>query len=215
MHERVKPAAPLVIALTLLAASSAGAIAPPGEGPQAVVLHISFDKGAVELNHSYDEQKVSLNGSVLVDYVVLITVHVALAVSTDLGWTAYVVPADMTFVSSVTQFFNATVKVPAGTVNRTAILTVRGNATVPPGIPEDSASDTATITVLGGTSGDGNGTPVPVPHGRPAPTGVFVPPVPLIMGAVTVGAVAFTGYMLWYLNAGPARRPARKTKGGR
>ena len=212
----MKPAVPLVIALSLLAASSAGAIGPPGDGPEAVVLHVSIDKDSVTLNHSYDEQKVWLNGSVLVDYVYLVTVNVALSVSTDLGWAASVVPEGMVFVSSVTQFFNATVKVPAGTVNRSAILTVRGNATVAPGIPGDTASDTATVTVGGGTGGsNGNGTPPVVPRGRPAPTGVFVPPVPLIMAAAVAAAIAFTAYMLWFRKAEPAQRPVKRSKGGK
>jgi len=212
----VKPAVPLVIVLSLLAASSAGAIGPPGDGPGAVVLHVSFDRDEVLVNHSYDEQQVSLNGSVLVDYVYLVTVQVALSVSTDLGWTASVVPEGMTFVESVSQFFNATVKVPAGTVNRSAILTVRGVATVAPGVPGDTASDTATVTVGGGTGGgNGNGTPPVIPRGRPAPTGVFVPPVPFIMIVAVAAAIAFTAYMLWYRKTEPPKRTAKKPKGGK
>jgi len=211
----VNPAVPLVIALALLAASSAGALAPSGEAPRAVVLHVDIASGSVELNRSYDEQSVSLNGTVTVDYVYLVTVRVALAASTDLGWAASVVPGELTFVTSTPQFFNATVKIPAGTVNRSAVLTVRGNASISPGIPGDTASDTATVTVKGGSGGDGgNGTP-PAQRGRPAPTGVSVPPVTLIMVAATAGAVLFSAYMLWYWKAGPARRPEKRKKGMR
>ncbi len=217
MRERVKPAVSVLIGIVFLASTGAGALAPRGEGPRAIVLHVNLDREALELNHSYDEQTVLLNGSVLVDFVYLITVRVTLSVSTDLAWPCSVFPTDMSFVVSAAQPFNATVKVPAGTYNRTAVLTVRGNATVTPGIPGDTAADTATVTVRGDDDGggNGNGTPPVVPRGRPAPTGVAVPPVPLIMGAVTAGAMAFTAYLLWYRNLEPARKPARKPKGER
>ena len=202
---------PALISFVLLAASTAGATGPPGEKPGAVVLHVNLEKDQAVLNHSFNEQSVFLNGSVLVDYVYLVTVRVALSVSTDLGWAASLIPEDMTFVSSVAQFFNATVKVPAGTYNRSAILTVRGNATISPGVPGDTASDTATITVQGeDTGGNGTGPPPVIPRGRPAPTGVFVPPVQLIIGAVTMGAIAFTAFLLWYRKVEPTPRPGRK-----
>ena len=210
----MKGLAPSLITIAILAAASAGAIAPPGEVPGAVVLHVNIEKDELVLNQSYDEQGVSLTGSVLVDYVYLVTVRVELSVSTDLGWTASVVPEGMTFVSSVTQFFNATVKVPAGTSNRSAILTVRGNATISPGVPGDTGSDTAVIAVHGDQNG-GNGTgPQPVvPRGRPATTGIFIPPVQLIMGAVTTGAIAFTAFMLWYWKVEPTLRPGKRPRG--
>ena len=206
----VKPFVLSLIAVGILLASCSKAAGPAGNGPGAVVLHLNIEKDEVLLNHSYDQQSVYLTGSVLMDYVYLVTVRVALSVSTDLGWAASIVPEDMTFVSSATQFFNATVKVPAGTYNRSAILTVRGNATVSPGIPGDTGSDTALINVLGDSSG-GNGTgPPAIPRGRPAPTGVFVPPVRLILGAATMGAIAFTALMLWYRKSVQTWRPARK-----
>jgi len=215
MRERVNGIAPALVALLLLVASSAGATGPSGERPGAVVLHVTLEKDQVVLNHSFDEQSVDLNGSVLLDYVYLVTVRVALSVSTDLGWAASVVPEDMTFVSSVIQFFNATVKVPAGTYNRSAILTVRGNATISPGVPGDTASDTATVTVRGQQDGgNGTGPPPVVPRGRPASTGVFVPPVQLVIGAVTVVAIALTAYLLWYWKAEPSRGSGRKRSKG-
>lgn len=211
----MKPAAALLVALAILASPGAGATAPPGESPRAVVLHVEIEKEGVELNHSFDEQSVFLAGSVVVDFVYLVTVRVALSASTDLGWGASVAPGELTFVTSTPQFFNATVKVPAGTANRTALLTVRGNATVTPGVPGDTASDTATVAVMGGGGGNGNGTPPVAPRGRPAPTGVFVPPAPLIIVAATAGAAVFSAYMLWYWKTGPARRPEKKMKGRR
>jgi hypothetical protein len=208
----VKRALPLVIALALLAPQCAAAPAPAGAAPRAVVLQVDIVRSGVELNRSFGEQTVLLNGTVNVDYVFLVTVRVALSASTDLGWPASVEPAEMSFVASVAQFFNATVKVPAGTVNRTAVLTVRGNATIPPAVPLDTSSDTATIAVLGEPGGGGgNGTPS-VPRGPPARTGVFVPPVPLIMAAVTAAAIGLTAYFLWYWRAGPSRRPEKRKK---
>jgi hypothetical protein len=210
----VKRALPLVIALALLAPQCAAAPAPAGAAPRAVVLQVDIVRAGVELNRSFGEQTVLLNGTVNVDYVFLVTVRVVLSASTDLGWPASVEPAEMSFVASVAQFFNATVKVPAGTANRTAVLTVRGNATIPPAVPLDTASDTATVAVLGETGGDGNGTPA-APRGPPARTGVFVPPVPLIMAAVTAAAIGLTAYFLWYWRAGPSRRPEKRKKGQR
>lgn len=210
----MKWSAAALAALAVFVSFGTGAGHLPGEGPEAVVLHVDIREDQVVLNHSYDEQVVTLAGSVLVDLVYIVTVRVALSVSTDLGWIASVVPEDMTFVSSVTQFFNATVKVPAGTFNRSAILTVRGDATIPPGLPEGMDTDTANVTVRGGQDGgNGSGPPPVVPRGRPAPTGVFVPPVQLIMGAATVGAIAFTAFMLWYWNVAPARRTGKQKRG--
>ena len=210
----MKTLAPLLIAVAILMAFSAGAVGPARNGPEAVVLHVDIDKDGVVLNQSSSGQMVSLTGSVLVDYVYLVTVHVALSVSTDLGWTASVIPEGMTFVSSVVQFFNATVNVPAGIYNRSALLTVRGNATVPPGVPGDTASDTATITVSGGQNGgNGTGPPPVVPRGRPASTAVNVPPVPEIIAAATIGAIVFSAFMFWYSSIGPSKKTIWKRPG--
>lgn len=204
-----------LVASAIILASSAGAVGGDGKGPEAVVLHVDIDKDGVVLNQSSSVQMVSLTGSVLVDYVYLVTVRVALSVSTDLGWTASVVPDGMTFVSSIVQFFNATVNVPAGTYNRTAIMTVRGNATVTPGVPGDTASDTATITVSGGQNGgNGTGPPPVVPRGRPASTAVNVPPVPAIIAAATIGAIVFSAFMFWYTSIGPSKKTIWKRPGG-
>jgi len=209
----------MVRALALLAASAiffssipgAPAVGPGGRAPSALVLQVELLPTGAILNHSFNDQTVTLDGTVIVEPVALVTVRVALSASTDLGWAASVEPETMSFVVSEAQYFNATVRVPAGTSNRTAILTVRGNATIMPGIQGDVDSDTATISVQVDPSG-GNDTPPAIPRGKPASTGVFVPPIPLILGAVTLGAICFSGAVLWYWEKRPFGKRRRRKR---
>ncbi len=177
---------------------------------RAAVLHVSIFNDSVALEGNDSDRSVRLAGDVLVDFVYFVTVRVVLSGSTDLGWPVSVEPPSMTFSTSVAQYFNATVTIPGGTYNRSATLTVRGNATIPPGVPEDTASDTAVINVLG--NGDGSGQP-PLNNGRAGRTGVYIPPFPLILGAVTAAAAFVTVFVLWFRKIGRIKKPIMGRKG--
>jgi len=163
-------------------------------GPMAIVLHVNMINQTATLNGSSSEQGVSLSGEVRVDYV-LIPVHVVLSSSTDIAWATNVTPKEMTFNSSGLQYFNADVSIPAGIYNRTATLTVKGNATIS-GIPADTSSDTATIAVNG--PGEGTQPEIPVvPPPKGGGASVVIPNLPLITTAVSAAVVASTALVFW------------------
>jgi hypothetical protein len=198
------------VSALLVAAIGTCASADAKVDPRVAVLHVSIFNDSVSLEGSDSTQTVSLAGDVLVEYVVLVTVKVVLSGSTDLGWSVSVMPPEMSFSASTAQYFNATVTVPGGTYNRSAVLTVRGNATIPPGVQEDTASDTAVVIVLG--NGGGSGQP-PTGHGKPGRTGVDIPSLPLILGAATAAAAIASAILLWHRGAGLLRRTVRGRKG--
>ena len=163
-------------------------------GPMAIVLHVNMINQTAVLNGSSSEQGVSLSGEVRVDYV-LIPVHVVLSSSTDMAWATNVTPREMTFNSSGLQYFNADVSIPAGIYNRTATLTVKGNATIS-GIPADTSSDTATIAVNG--PGEGTQPEIPVvPPPKGGGASVVIPNLPLITATVSAIVVASTALVFW------------------
>lgn len=161
------------------------------------------------LNGSEVEQGLSMAGEVRVDYV-LIPVRVLLSSSTDIAWATNVTPKEMTFNSSGVQYFTADVFIPPRTYNRTATLTVKGNATIS-GLPADTSSDTATIAVNGPGGGDGPNIPVvPPPKGESA--SVLVPNLPVITAAVSAVVVASTAAIFWMWKA---RRLKKEGAAGR
>lgn len=169
-------------------------------GPRAIVLHVSMLNDSVAMNGSGYQQAVQLAGEVKVDYVVLVTVRVVLAASTDAGWMANLTPADMSFTASGAQPFTVDVMIPPATFNRSVVLTVRGNATIS-GIPTDTSSDTATILVNGpGDSGGSGVPPLTPPKGNNA--GIQLLPLPLVAVMVSAAAIIATGAMFWLWKAG-------------
>jgi hypothetical protein len=163
-------------------------------GPMAIVIHVNMINQTAVLNGSGSEQGVSLSGEVRVDYII-IPVHVVLSSSTDLAWATNVTPREMTFNSSGLQYFNADVSIPAGIYNRTATLTVKGNATIS-GIPADTSSDTATIAVNG--PGEGTQPKIPVvPPPKGGGASVVIPNLPLITAAVSAAVVASMALVFW------------------
>jgi hypothetical protein len=169
----------------------------------AIVLHVNIINQTVSLNGSDLEQGISLAGEVRVDYI-LFAVRVQLSSSTDSAWETNVTPNEMTFDSSGGQYFTADVYVPSGTYNRTATLTVKGNATIE-GIPTDTSSDTATIVVNG--PGEGTGPIIPVvPHPKGGGSTVTVPNLPLVTAVVSAVVVAATAAIFWIWKAHRLRK---------
>jgi hypothetical protein len=169
----------------------------------AMVLHVNIINQTASLNGNSSEQGISLAGEVRVDYV-LFAVRVTLSSSTDIAWATNVTPREMTFDSSGVQYFMADVSIPAGTYNRTATLTVKGNATVS-GVPADTSSDTATIVVNG--PGEGTGPVIPVispPKG--GGSSVIVPNLPLVTATVSAVVVASTAGIFWIWKARRLRK---------
>jgi hypothetical protein len=169
------------------------------KGPMAIVIHVNIINQTAVLNGSSSEQGVSLSGEVKVDYVILVAVRVVLSSSTDVDWATNVTPKEMTFNSSGLQYFVIDVIVPASIYNRTATLTIKGNATIE-GIPADTSSDTATIVVNG--PGEGTGPVIPViPHPKGGGSTVIVPNLPLITATVSAVVVASTAAIFWIWKA--------------
>jgi len=203
-----------VLVLAGLLVMSAGTAVPGLPAPRAaapVALEVDLFNSSVEVNTSAADRDIFLPGDVVVDYVILVTVRVKLSVSTDLGWPAEVDPAEMSFTTRTPQYFNVTVAIPGGTQNRSALLTVRGNATIPPSPAGYPASDTAAIVVSAAHEG-GGGPPV-IPHGKPGHTGVDLPPFPLMIAAGSLGAIAGSAYLLWWRKSGRAVKPAKRKAG--
>lgn len=168
-------------------------------GPRAIVLHVSILNDSVAINGSGYEQAFQLAGEVKVDYVVLVTVRIVLAASTDVAWSANLTPAEMSFTASGVQPFTVDVMIPPATFNRSALLTVRGNATIG-GIPADTSSDTATIQVNGPGDGGGPGVP-PLTPPKGDNVAVQLIPMPILGVIVSAAAVIATGAMLWLWKA--------------
>jgi hypothetical protein len=205
----------------LAALVMAGTIAPLAvashhENPRAIVLHVNIFNETVSLNGTSTEQSITLAGEVRVDYV-LLTVRVAVSASTDIAWTVNITPKEMSFTSSGTQPFTADIYIPPNIYNRTAVLTVKCNATVS-GIPADTSSDTASIVVNG--PGEGSPPVIPkVPTPKPGGASVVVPNLPILVAAVSAVAVAATGAVFWKLksrrigkDSGASKMPRRRNE---
>jgi hypothetical protein len=179
--------------------------------PTAIVLHVDITNQTVSLNGSGSEQAVSLSGVVRVDYV-LLSIRVVLSSSTDLSWPANVTPKEMTFNTSASQNFNVEVDIPADTYNRTATLTVKGNATITiTGLPADTSSDTATIVV----NGPGEGTQPEIPSVPPPKGGgasVLIPNLPVITAVVSAVVVASTAVVFWKWKSRQLKKDGATTK---
>jgi hypothetical protein len=160
----------------------------------AIVLHVNIINQTASLNGNSSEQHISMAGEVRVDYVIF-AVRVLLTASTDLAWASDVIPRELIFNSSGVQYFESDVTIPAGTYNRTATLTVKGNSTVS-GVPTDTSSDTASIVVNG--PGEGTGPVIPVvPPPKGTGAAVSMPNLPAVTAAISVAMVATTAAIFW------------------
>ncbi len=182
-------------------------VAPLGStsGPRAIYLHCNITQPSVSLNASAEEQLAVLTGRVTVDYITVVVVTVALSCSMDLGWPSAIQPTEMSFNAPGSLPFTVNVTVPAGTSNRSAVLTVRAVASVQ-GVPSDSDQDQATIAV-GTQAGTGPVEPPPRPGGGKREE-VRVLNMPLLVSLASLAAVLGTFVALGI------RRGTRKRRGG-